>query len=233
MCQQSAATAYFVTAQIETAKVVLLLDSGCSQSIMPRQVLQNLPLSAYTRPTPVVGQGVLADGQKIPLDGTTEVKLKLGHTQYTLNFLIADIDNHILLGFDFLRANQCTIDFKTNQLICGGRRIDCCSATGDPLLAKVQVKFKTLLPPRCEKIIPARLNRVWKQGTACVESTDTLLGVTVATSIHMPVNQDIYIRVLNYSDSEQELRSGQVVANCSAVGVVEEDISVPPEKITA
>ena len=171
---------------------------------------------------------MLADGQRIPLEGTTKVTLKLGNEVFVTNFIIAEIDNHILLGFDFFKNFNCQIDFKNNQLVCQGQKIDCCAANGEPLQVKVQAKYTTSIPPRSEKLVQARLNRVWRHGAACIEHTGGLPGLVVASSIHQPKNQDVCIRIMNYSDAEIELKSGQVIASCSIVGAVEDNPNMGP-----
>jgi len=141
------------------------------------------------------------------------LKFKLGQRDYTTPFLVANIDNHILLGFDFFKENSCSISFKENKLIFPDQQVECCTEDGQPLCAKVQVKYCVTLAPHTEHIVCARLNR----------------GILVATSLHEFKTQDVDIRVMNYTDGEVTLQAGQTIAQCSAVTAVEDETRNPKQ----
>ena len=214
--------AYFVYAKIGKQKVAMLLDSGCSRSIMPAKVLKELAGDCHSQLKPVSIHGVLADGQCIDLQGETEVAITLGGRQYSATFLIADINNHVLLGLDFFMRNQCTIDFKCSQLVIGQQRMDCCDAMGSPITAKVQSRSDVTIPALGECMIPARLNRVLTSDLACVEDYGITPGLRVAASLHQPEQQSLCVRVLNVTSSAIEIPAGKPIASCTAVNMVED-----------
>ena len=164
----------------------MLLDSGCSRSIMPAKVLKKLAGDCHSWLKPVSIYGVLADGQCIDLQEDTEVTLILGGKQYSTTFLIEHINNHVLLGLDFFMQNQCTIDFKTSQLIIGQQQMDCCDAMASPVTAKVQSRSDVTIPALSECMIQARLNLMLTSDLACIEDYEITPGLRVAASLHQP-----------------------------------------------
>ena len=209
----------------------MLLDSGCTQSVVPKTLINGLPSNCCSTVQPVKGQGILADGKRIQLYGTVKITFWLGNRCHEHEFLIADLDNHILLGLDFLEAKQCHIDFRNARIQSGDEWISCCTSEGAPLVAKVQAKRETTIPANSEQILMARLNRLWTQGHACVESTGCVPGLMVATSLHLPQGQDVPIRLMNPTDKAITVKSGQVVAKCSSVEVL--DSPLPDTAVTS
>ena len=224
LIQACLTNAYYVRVKVEGQGEVMLLDSGCTQSVIPRTVLDRLPKESSMQIRPVAGKGVLADGQKISLHGITQLTFRLGQKKYQHDFLVADIHNHILLGLDFLEANQCRIDFHNAQLHCGKEVVYCCTAGGLPLIAKVQVQRDTVIPARTECMLAAKINQLWTRGAACVEAIRTVPGLMVATSVHHPQGRDVAIRLMNPTDNDIRVKSGQVIAKCSPVDIMEQQI---------
>ena len=183
--------------------------------------MERIPQYCRTAVTPVCGTGILADGNRISLDGSTTVTFKLGSKKVQHQFLIAKLSNHILLGLDFLEKKQCHIDFKNCKLSLQGSWIQCCNADREPLQVSVQVKQLTTIPAESELMVNARLNRAWANGPGCVEATHTIPGMLVATSLHEPQGQDVHIRILNTTKQPIVLRSGKAVAKCTTVEVQE------------
>ena len=196
-CTETKENAYFVYAKIGKQKVAMLLDSGCSRSIMPTKVLKQLARDCHSQLKPVSIHGVLADGQCIDLQGETEVTITLGGMQYSATFLIAYINKHVLLRLDFFMRNRCTVDFKCSQLVIGQQRMDCCDAMGSPITAKVQSMSDVTIPALGECMIPARLNRVLTSDLARVEDYGITPGLRVAATLHQPEQQSLLVRVLN------------------------------------
>ena len=200
---------------------MLLLDSGCTQSVIPLKLLRTLPDSCYTPITPTAGRGTLANGANIPLNGKSNLTFSIGGHKVTAPFWVADIDNHALLGLDFFQAHDSMIDFRTYQFYCDGKKFNCCAEDGSPLKAGVQVKRDTTIPPKSELLVAARLNHIWSQGTACIEATTDIPGLMVASSVHQPSDQDLCVRLMNYSEDKVTLPAGKKIAMCSAVEVLE------------
>lgn len=169
----------------------------------------------------VKGTGILADGNRIELSGKTTITFKIGNQKVEHPFLVADVDNTVLLGLDFLENHGCNIDFKNCRLQCGESWIQCCNAAGDPLQVNVQVRQMTTIPASSELMVDARLGGRWNLGPGCVEMSHNIPGLLVATSLHDPNEQKVHIRMLNVTAEPIIIPSGKTVAKCTAVEVQE------------
>ena len=173
---------------------------------------------------PVAGHGVLADGTKIPLDGLCDITFQLGSHKIKHKFLIAEIENSILLGLDFFEGQKCKLDFQQAELQMPNYKINCCDKNSFPIKANVQLTKKTVIPAMCEVLRLAKINRPWGQEAACVETNNAVPGVLVATSVVEPTDQKFNIRLLNYTDKDVELPAGKIVASCMVAEVREGDL---------
>ncbi|XP_067932996.1 uncharacterized protein [Watersipora subatra] len=97
--------------------------------------------------------------------------------------------------------------------------VRCCDSQGNLLKVNVQVRQDTVLPPRTEKFSMAQLSTKWVQGTACIESTNKVPGVLVATTVQNPNEQQVHLRLMNYTDREIRIPAGKIVATCMAANL--------------
>ena len=126
-------SAYYIMARVERKKLLMMVDSGCSQSIISRLGLKRIPESSYTKPIKVIGSGILADGSRSPLSGSTMIEFELDSKIFRHRFLIGDITNHVLLGLDFMEENHCMLDFTNATLNFEDLIVACCTVDGEPL----------------------------------------------------------------------------------------------------
>ena len=200
----------------------MLVDSGCTQSILPREVVERIPQYCQTPTTPVCGTGILADGRRISLDGSTTVIFKLGSKKVQHQFLIAKLSNHILLGVDFLKKYQCQIDFKNCQLSIQGGWIQCCNADREPLQVIEQTKRLTPTSADSELMMNAQMNCVWTDTPSHIESMRNTPDMLVANSLHEPRGPDAQIGVLDTTNEPLVLQPRRkAVTKSTTVEVVE------------
>ena len=95
---QPLTAAYFVKGRLGPMVQVMMLDSGCTQSLMPMGVYQRIHSAFRSGVRPVKGHGILADGSKIAFEGVADVTFKIGECEYQHEFVLADISHHVLLG---------------------------------------------------------------------------------------------------------------------------------------
>ena len=181
-----------------------------------------IPQYCRTPTTPVCGTGILADGRRISLDGSTTVIFKLGSKKVQHQFLIAELSNHILLGVDFLKKYQCYIDFKNCQLSIQGSWIQCCNADREPLQVSVQRKRLTPTPADSELMMNAQMNCVWTDTPCHIESMRNTPDMHVANALHEPRGPDAQIGVLDTTNEPLVLQPRRkAVTKSATVEVVE------------
>ncbi|XP_067939608.1 uncharacterized protein [Watersipora subatra] len=154
-----------------------------------------------------------------PLKEFQKLLFQFGTQKISHQFIIADIDNAILLRLDFFENHHCLLDFQNAQLKIRDSAVRCCDSQGNLLKVNVQVRQDTVLPPRTERFSMARLSTKWVQGTACIEPADTVPGVLVATTVQDPDKQQVHLRLMNYTDREIRIPAGKIVAMCLAANL--------------
>ena len=215
-------TAYYVPVKIGTEDEVMLLDSGCTQSILPTSVIRQIANHCCTPLIPTTGHCTLADGKSVKLEGTTHLTFKLGSTICTHQFLVANLDHQILLGLNFFEQFHCHIDFSNCLFRMGEQTISCCDEQRQPFHANVQAKYVTILPPRAESLVEARIVRPWNRQHAFLESKTYTDGVVIASALYHPQQQPkIYVRMLNHTTEPVTIPPGKVLTRCCTVESIE------------
>ena len=207
--------AYYITGWAGTAEATFLLDSGCSKSILPTSLFNRIRQKHDKPIEPVHCQGILADGSKLPLEGLTTITIQLGQQKFEHKFLIANLQENVLLGLDFFTEKGCRIDFRKAQLHLYDEVIKCCDQYGGPLQVGVQTVEATEIPPFSEILIPGRLNQNWNGQLALIEGKTPDTDIRVASSVHHPQQGKLWIRVCNISANTIELPPGKNIATCS------------------
>ena len=58
------------------------------------------------------------------MKGKNTVSLQSGEKSYDANVIVADVENDLLMGLDFMRRRGCRVDVKNNVLIIQGKKCD-------------------------------------------------------------------------------------------------------------
>ena len=69
------------------------------------------------------------NGQEVSVAGQVELELHVGDEKLSHLFVVADIVDTILLGFDFLKRFRCSLDFDCMQLQVGHSVVEFVSDT--------------------------------------------------------------------------------------------------------
>ena len=194
---------YYIKSRFDRSSHMLLLDTGCSHSVMPYHLYTTLSLKCKIKYNPIHNRGILANGSNVSIHGIAETQFKIGTTTYIHDFQLADIDGKILLGMDFFRKHRCVINVHRYTVQIGDQILDCCDIDGDPLIIGVQAKRATVIPPQSQKMIEARMTRhTDRLVEGIVEPRHQVVGLMVATSLHRPDGAHLNIRVLNATDED-------------------------------
>ena len=200
-----------------------MLDSSCTQSLMPMGVYQDIQSAFRPQIRPVQGYGVLADGSKIDFKGKADVTLKIEDHEYRQEFLLADISHHVLLGLDFFERTACSIDFRTDQLIHSGTAADCCNEAGDSLKVNAHICRQQEVPVNSEQLFRAKFTRLWQNRGTCVKCLEYVPGILVATTLVRNQTTHLELLVCNITDHAIHLPAGKVFASGSEAIEIETD----------
>ena len=123
---------YYLKGDIGSKRCRMLIDTGCSHSVMPCDLYAKLDGDSKLQWRPPEGHGVLADGSQVPIEGIGTVKFQLGDLMLEHSFQLAHIDG-ILLGMDFLRKQKCVLDFERGTLKLSPYTTNRCDLLGSHL----------------------------------------------------------------------------------------------------
>ena len=84
---EAAMKGFFIPAMVGSEKMYMLLDSGCSHSVIPTKVLDQLPAEAQSHRSYNTSVGTLADGSEVRLEGGVTLKLHIDRRSYYIGTL--------------------------------------------------------------------------------------------------------------------------------------------------
>ena len=202
---------YFLPGRVGGHPVSCLVDSGCTMTVLSYRIFTRLRNNIRAHQKGAAGVARVADGSTTATHGEIELSGQLRHWKFTHNFLIADIQEDVLIGIDFLQTHGAALCFRTAELQIGDTKLQCQDADGYPLMARVQLVTAVTVPPRSERILHGRLDRQLAGEYYTVEHNTSqqnfLVGTTLASH-----EADPYIRLLNPSEDELILKAGKIVA---------------------
>lgn len=221
---ESAGCLYVEATMHRGHKEVVLLDSGCSHSLLPITVRNCLPVGALGALQSKTAVGRMADGTCIPIEGELPVTFKLGHQWYTHNFLVAPLDNKILLGMDFFKKQDCVLDFRALTLHVGENAVSVCDSDGISLQCKAMIPKPMRVSGGAEVITTVRLAKnLHKAGI--VEQDCAIQHLKVACTLTQPINQHAKVRLFNTSHEDLLIPAGTKVGVFTVA-----DLSVAADK---
>ena len=95
---------------------MMLLDTGCSHSIMPYDLLMKLGKDSKIMLSPSGGHRVLSDGSRISIHGVGKTQLRLADLESVHSFQLVQIKRNIWLGTDFLKKQQSMSVFRRSTI---------------------------------------------------------------------------------------------------------------------
>ena len=143
------------------------------------------------------------------------------------NFLVAETNEPLVLGYDFFHKHQCVIDLTNNTLQIEGKTVDCCLESKLLSLFRIKLTENITIPSNSEMIVGGYFNNPDKDilpNCALLEGSDKLLEnkqVLVARSLVNLRTDIIPVRVLNPHDQPRQLFKETVLGSCEIVEQIE------------
>ena len=121
----------------------------------------------------------MADGEKLQPLGEFILPLFIPDvgTLYQ-NFLVAETNEPLVLGYDFFHKHQCVIDLTNNTLQIEGKTVDCCLESKLLSLFRIKLTETITIPSNSEMIVGGYFNNPEKDilpKCALLEGSDKLL----------------------------------------------------------
>ena len=131
-------TAIYASGLIAGRKVLMLLDTGSSVTLVHKKLLgklsKNIVIEKFSEPI------VSANGELLDIVGKCRLRICLGGIDVVHSVLVAaDITQECLLGVDFLAANKFKINFEDRTLEVNGKATALSGRSGAPVVFRVSL----------------------------------------------------------------------------------------------
>ena len=133
----------------DSVSAQLLLDTGAQRSFVS-QKLYNDKLVGRTNKYRSFVRMYGVGGQELTTSGEVELDIQIGDDIVRQKFIIADIKEEGILGFDFCKNHQAEWRWKDNQLKLGGELEEDDSSSIPGRVARITVKQLTVIPSKSE-----------------------------------------------------------------------------------
>ena len=205
-----------IEGQIQGMPVDLLLDPGAQASVMSSSFYSSLEdQPSFVSKAKLRGLGgKWVDAYKI------NAAVKIGKRSSTWPFYVVDNDVPILLGWSFLKANRCFVDFSRDELYVGGESIPMKTISNkaqDRQVSRVTVATRQVVPPNCMKRVKVKFeNPPAHDRFFCIESQDANKKVLLSNTL-VRGGRNAYVSVINDSNYFLTLKKDTYVGVASQV----------------
>lgn len=221
-------------------KVKALLDTGSSITLLAKRTFNSLCQKSEL--SPPEAEVYLADGAPLEIMGISQMTVSVGNKEVLQKFWVAEIDSDCILGLDFLKQNDCSINLGRSTVQMGACEIECEELGKNGRCCRITVAKTVSIPSGHEQVITGKLvQRGLMPNQGLVEPTvkyrnqeEIMIGRALVNSTRGTVP----IRVMNLMSDAEILREGTTVAILYYAEVVEDEAercnqigegSTPPE----
>jgi predicted aspartyl protease len=215
--QASDGNSLIVPGRINGKSCHLTIDTGASRTVIHSGLLREN--GKYGGPRTSHLQLITATGQRIPVWGEMKIAVKIGEKIYWQEVVVADILDDCIIGLDFLKNHQCSIDVKNGVLNCGNEQIPMEGGK----LGKVYSLADARLPPKSQTLVHVKLmgKTEGSPRTVLVERLSDEQRWVVARTL-IVTKQKAMVPILNLSSNEQIIKKGTPIGRCNELSWIRE-----------
>ena len=197
-----------------------LVDTGASLTVKSTRVWESSNLSKHGMLPEYNRTVVRASGAELVVKGKTTVSLQIGEESYYADVIVADVENDLLIGLDFMRRHGCTVGIENNVLVIQGKKCDL-NCRGSIRCHRVVAKEDEIIPARSEGIITGRVVNMSKAtNDLYIVDPDNALrkddrGLVARALVQG--SEYVPLRLMNVTDEPQIIRKGTNIATLSPV----------------
>ena len=214
-----------MTGFVAAHPVQFVIDTGADVTILSYRIYEKLhhtkEVKYFAGPD---GSLKGLDGQRIEVLGTTTLQMSIGETTVRQHVWVARIKEDCILEADFLRKQDCVIDYPQNILRIGNSDVPMHVDTDDIKCFRVVLDRAVKIPGNTEMIISAKLETPPGEarcGTVGpTEIARRTKGIIVGRTLVDLRQKNIPVRVINLSSSRTKLSRGTEIAVCKPVACI-------------
>ena len=149
-------TCYYIPGKISSKSVQFLIDTGCTRSVLSKNMFDRMPLNIREKLQPNDLQGIMADGSILPMIGKITIPCTVRNEVFNETFIVSTITDDAILGVSFLKEKGCTLNCSKSVLCLNGKELPCVDKTGASLANHVQLIQNITIPTSSEIKTKAR-----------------------------------------------------------------------------
>lgn len=137
--------------------MTILVDTSANVTIISENSFMCIDPSQRPKTTPVRSKLFTATGASSPFMGQSQGEIQIDNHKFVHDVLIADIQNDVILGIDFLTKHKCDVHLSKNCLDVQGDKIPCFRYSNEVFsCCRIAVTNHIVVPPGTEMIVPGR-----------------------------------------------------------------------------
>lgn len=238
-------TNYVLKGLVNGVPANILADTGAAVTVMSKEMWDKAKASDEQLKETIGRKLVGVQGVPLQLRGSAQIDIELQGEKFAAETIVADsLTTDIILGRDFLRDHQCTINMsKGKDTLRFNARGIAITLNGKPSEAEVSCVHVTLdrmlqVPPQSElevmgQVPCSAINRTWVLEGRKQDRN----AVLVARALVKPDKTEVPVRILNIRDEMMTISKGTTIAEMEllppdatpSIATVEQ-FSVPQEE---
>ncbi len=213
---------------VGSVELECLLDTGATVSVIHPSYFKACAVERDINILPCTGDLRMADGGLVSPMGRAvlELTLPLNH-RIEHTFVIAGIEEPVVLGLDFLQAHFGILDAYNEVVTLDNIPHICHGRAEKAFMFDIKLSEDVMVPPGSEMILPGVVDGHPNFLDGLLQPAATFLGredLVLAKAVINPQLPEIPVRVMNMGDSAYPLHRGTVLATCEAVEDVPNEV---------
>jgi len=212
-------TETYVDVTIRGRTIQGLLDTGSELNVCPFRFCKNAKI------TPVQTELFAANSTPISVIGITRLHFEVGGVPSHADMLVSEEVDEFLLGFSYLKENNCEWLFAQSRILINGHPVPLRSRPSKGALRRIYVREPVVIPADAAVNVPIRLpfhSLNVPESNWVTEAKQIKPGLLVARTLLPHDSNFAAVALLNMSGVDQSLKSGH------QLGVA---LACPPELI--
>ena len=148
---------YHVPVQVQGEELLMLVDTGSSNTILTYEQYQQIPGDRRPKLRPVNMQLIQADGGSVEVYGEADVEVKLGDQELPMCIIVAGVKGG-MLGIDMLVRTRAVLDFGRSRLCTGSTVVPLRSKDNQTLLVRVCAVRDMVIPAGHQMCLSAEVS---------------------------------------------------------------------------
>ena len=219
----SKSSGLYLDCKVNSVPSEFLVDTGATLSILSIKAWDVLSQNSSMMLQPFQSEVYTASGNPIDVKGKVQVMVDVNGIQCLTEMVVADIDVDGILGLDFLKKNNCTLDMNRDILTVKGRT---CKLSVDGKIGcyRISVSETVSIPSMSEVIIEGKVNvspfQSSKLGIIEPNEKSFMAGKGMVAKALVETRDKVPVRIVNFGQEDATLFPGTHIANLSFVSNV-------------